>query len=220
MRDLYNAVYVFKSTLPNVSLCHGVYHPEDVFYLSSLSFSPGLYLKFNRDLVGVLWKAKSVIFCSVNSMRMSLGDPSLNVSDEMQGTQYVPIPIDLPGVKPKRILPVGKPIKIVCISRFVQFKIGAIFAIVRYVSYNKNFELLLIGHGPFYFLLKMYRAIFLKDRITIKVGVTPKDLDGLIDCCHIGYAQGTSILEIAKRGLPVIIAPYSNLLDISNCIFV
>jgi hypothetical protein len=32
----------------------------------------------------------------------------------------------------------------------------------------------------------------------------------------IGYAQGTSILEIAKFGIPVIIAPYSRLRDIFN----
>ena len=52
--------------------------------------------------------------------------------------------------------------------------------------------------------------------ITIYGKVNPDDLYQIIKEADLGYAQGTSILEIAKYGIPVVIAPYSRIQDVFN----
>ena len=47
----------------------------------------------------------------------------------------------------------------------------------------------------------------------IEKNVGLNELNKHIDDADFGIAQGTSILEIAKRGKPVIVAPYFSLFD-------
>lgn len=109
--------------------------------------------------------------------------------------------------------------KVLCISRFAAFKIGAVVAFLRLARKNPNLNFTLVGHGPFEFLVTFLIQLWSLTNITLLTDVVPSQLKEIIGKHHIGYAQGTSILEIAKLGKPVIIAPYSRLADIFNSRF-
>lgn len=211
LRDLYNSLFVFSQfNNSKVYFSTGIYHPEDVYYLSSLSIKRSNIIGFNRNLLNNLTLKKAVLYINENALVTSLGKQNELV------TSFIPIPIPMPEKIPNRVLNQNCPIKIVCISRFVGFKIAAVLAIVRFVRKNKGYELSLIGYGIYRFILTFYMRINGMKNVKIYSGIGPEQLDKLIDQADIGYAQGTSILEIAKRGMPVVIAPYSNIPDIFN----
>ncbi len=209
LRDLYNSLYIFtRLGVKNIRFSTGIYHPEDVNYLSSFSFDKSKIIIFNRSLLESMTQKNSVLYINRNALITSLGR---EVDSKLP---FIPIPIPLPDVIPMKEFGNRNQIKIVCISRFVDFKIAAVLAIIRFVRKNKNFELTLIGYGIYKFVLLLYMKMYGMQNVKIYSGIGPDQLDGLIDQADIGYAQGTSILEIAKRGMPVIIAPYSKVLDI------
>ncbi len=211
MRDLYNSLFVFsRFQKSKVYFSTGIYHPEDVYYLSSLSFRQKSFTEFNRHLLYNLTLKNAVLYINKNALVTSLG------SETSFDPKFIPIPIPMPEQIPIRVLDTNRPIKIVCISRFVGFKVAAVLALVRFVRKNKGYELSLIGYGFYQFTLTVYMKIHGIKNVKIYAGIGPEQLDKLIDQGDIGYAQGTSILEIAKRGMPVIIAPYSNIRDIFN----
>lgn len=211
MRDLYNSLFIFsRFHKSKVYFSTGIYHPEDVYYLSSLSFKQSSIIEFNRNLLYNLTLKNAVLYINENALLTSLG------SETTFKPKFIPIPIPMPEHIPNRVLDPKRPIKIVCISRFVGFKIASVLAIIRFVRKNRGYELSLIGYGIYRFILTLYISIHGMKNVRIVAGVGPDQLDDLIDQADIGYAQGTSILEIAKRGIPVVIAPYSNILDIFN----
>lgn len=220
MRDLYNALYVFTRLLHiKVWFSHGVYHPEDVYYLSSLSIQPERIIDKNRDLVGLLYEKKSILFMNRHGLNVSFGPDAPCDSKFEHDSLFVPIPIPLTKENPKNEFDPLRSLKIICISRFVDFKVAAVLSILRYAGNRSGVELLVIGHGPWKVVLNAWIILNRIRNITIKTGITPDELDLYIDSSDIGYAQGTSILEIAKRGLPVLIAPYSRILDLFNTQF-
>lgn len=211
LRDLYNSLYIFsRFKEKKITISTAIYHPEDVYYLSSLSLNKKNIIEFNRNILLTLADKDAVLFPNFNALKTSFGN------DTKYTPQFIPLPILIPDKIPLKILDQAKPIKIVCISRFVSFKIAAVLAIVRFARKNKGYELSLIGYGIYRFVLSFYIKIHHMKNVKIFSGIGPDQLDQLIDQADIGYAQGTSILEIAKRGMPVIIAPYSNILDIFN----
>jgi hypothetical protein len=220
MRDLYNALYVF-TRIPDVEafFAHGIYHPEDVFYQSSLSVRPENIIANNRNLAWRLFKSNSILFVNNNGLKVSLGLDAPYQSELLNAASFAPLPIPVGREIPGRKLDRMRPLRIICISRFVVFKVAAILAIMRYAGNRPGVELLVIGHGPLKFILTGWMKIHRIRNIVITTGVAPNELDAYIDTCDLGYAQGTSILEIAKRGVPVLIAPYSRLRDLFNSRF-
>lgn len=207
-RDLYNSLYIFsRLNDKQITFATGIYHPEDIYYLSSFSVNKKKIIEFNRNLAKEMNKKNGVLFINKNAELMTLGELSF------PNTNYISIPITLSNSLPKRKIDL-KNIKIICISRFVSFKIGSIMGIIRFVKENRCYELHLVGYGIFKFIIDYYIKLHSLKNIIMYQKVDPEKLNSIIDNTDIGYAQGTSILEIAKRGLPVIIAPYSRLLDI------
>lgn len=220
MRDLHNALYVF-TRLPHckVWFSHGVYHPEDVFYLASLSLRPEQIVTRNRDLAQRLHDAKSILFMNHNGLKISLSPNAPCDTALVRESVFIPIPIPINDHIPKREIDSSRSLRIICISRFVDFKVAAVLAIMRFAANRPGVELLVIGHGPWEILLKGWLAIRCVRNISIITNVSPSQLDNYINTCDIGYAQGTSILEIGKRGLPVLIAPYSRIRDLFDSEF-
>lgn len=211
LRDLYNSLYIFtRFSKEKIRISTGIYHPEDVYYLSSLSWSKKSIIDFNRNVLNGFAEKNAVLFPNMNALTTSLGNHT------KFNPKFIPLPIPMPEQIPNRVLDKNRPIRIVCISRFVEFKIAAVLAIVRFVRKNKGYELSLIGYGIYRFILTFYIKINGMKNVKIYSGIGTDQLDKLIDQADIGYAQGTSILEIAKRGMPVVIAPYSNIPDIFN----
>lgn len=211
-RDLYNSLYFFSRLKhKRIQYSTGIYHPEDIFYLSSLSFNKKRIIDFNRSLAYELAKKNAIVFAN-ETARVTTYDSQTYPA----GGSIIPIPIDINGpVQAKQSLNQDK-IRIVSISRFVEFKIGAVFAIVKFIRRNPNIHLDLIGYGSFEILLRAYIAIYNIKNITLHGKVEPAELYKIINQASIGYAQGTSIMEIAKYGIPVVIAPYSRIKDIFN----
>tara|TARA_R110002167_G_scaffold3623_4_gene17661 strand:+ start:24090 stop:24857 length:768 start_codon:yes stop_codon:yes gene_type:complete len=146
----------------------------------------------------------------------SLGEFSYVRQQLVSESVFIPIPIEIDSnVKLKSDRDArSSQIKIICISRFVDFKISAVLGIMRYAASSDNVKLIVIGHGILKFILDIWMFLRKPDNIEILVDVLPNELGIYIDQSDIGFAQGTSILEISKRGLPVIIAPYSRLRDL------
>ncbi len=217
MRDLHNLLYIF-SRLKNIktSFAHGIYHQDDVYYLSSLSLRPKKIINFNKRLADKLFEKNAITFMNQHGLSNTLSSEILNIKNLEKKATFIPIPIPIDGeIHPKKYKGDGK-IKIISISRFATFKVGAVLGIMRAIKNKKNIQLTIIGQGPWSSYLYLWIALNRAKNIKIISGVMPDGLGAYIDDCDIGYAQGTSILEIAKRGLPVIIAPYSKLSDVLN----
>jgi hypothetical protein len=216
MRDLHNAFYFFSQLDGKIWLAHGVYHPEDVLYLGSWSSRRHKLVELNRRLLTRMFFKKSVLFVNDYGLRLSLGLDAKSSQEAAPLAVFAPLPIQIGGEirRPRRES--GRPFRVICISRFVVFKVAAILAIMRRVRGRSDLELLVVGHGSLRFILDAWLAVTGANNISIVTGVGPDQLDSFIDTCDVGYAQGTSILEIAKRGLPVLIAPYSRLRDLFN----
>jgi len=127
-----------------------------------------------------------------------------------------PIPIEISEKKNTRVLNKKEKIRVITISRFSSGKIGAILALIRASRKRKDIEVTVVGHGSWGIVLKIWVAIYKLNNINFIHDARPEDLPDLINQSDIGYAQGTSILEIAKFSVPVIIAPYSLISDIFN----
>jgi len=208
MRDVYNVNYIFsRSKKAEICFSTGIYHAEDFKYLSSLTCNKKEYISFNKNIIRNYERNNAVFFLNKTGKDYIF-------KGEINNAPIIPIPINVAKEIPEKSLLKDRKIKIVSISRFVVFKIAAILSIIRFTQKNKNFELTLIGNGPFDYFIKIIIRIWNMKNIKILNNLRPDQLDEVIDKADIGYAQGTSILEISKRGIPVIIAPYGRLIDI------
>ncbi len=208
LRDFYNSLYIAKTLkLKNLKICHGIYHPEDYLYLSNFTFFKKRLIDVNLRYLNYMNEKHGLIFSTSNSY--DLISTKFDTSQKL----IIPIPIVLDSLSITKS-EISNKVKFICISRFVSFKIASIIAMLNYIRKNKNFELSIVGYGKYKFLIHWYIFFFRIKNVKIYSKIDPDKLHSLIDIHDIGYAQGTSILEIAKRGKPVIIAPYSHLFDI------
>ncbi len=211
-RDLYNSLYFFSRLGgKNIKYCTGIYHPEDVFYLSSLTLTKYKIVEFNRRIASAFAAKNAIVFTNETAR-----DTSCDFINIDSNENIFPIPININNLLIKKKSINKLKLRIVSISRFVDFKIGAVFAIIKFIRKNPTFHLDLIGYGPFEIIIRLYIFIFTVKNITIYGKVNPDDLYQIIKEADLGYAQGTSILEIAKYGIPVVIAPYSRIQDVFN----
>lgn len=216
MRDYVNTSLVFKDLNFDAKIFHGVYHNQDYKYLSSLSFTPQYYQIFFKDILRNLHSNNAVLFMNNHGFLESIGSTNSDLTPNFR-----PIPITLFDDEPvsSEALSTSDINKVLCISRFAAFKIGAVVAFLRLARKNPNLSFTLVGHGPFEFVITFLVRLWSLSNITLRTDVGPSQLKDIISQHDIGYAQGTSILEIAKLGKPVIIAPYSRLRDIFNSKF-
>ena len=213
LRDYVNAVLLFRESALNIELFHGVYHPQDYEYLSSLSLNKSFYHKYFKTIIYKLFINQSILFMNMHGAAENLGH-------EIRNTDVIlrPIPITL-NENLNELKTIKLEGKIICISRFAAFKIGAVIAFLRFAKHRKDARCTLVGNGSFEWLVRFLVKLWSIKNISIHNNIRPDDLRDLVEENNIGYAQGTSILEIAKYGLPVIIAPYSRLKDIFNSKF-
>ena len=217
MRDYVNVSLIFKDLNFNAKIFHGVYHNQDYKYLSSFSLNPKYYHVFFKDILRNLYFNKAVLFMNNHGFIESIGNRNSDLTPDFR-----PIPITLfddDPISSEALILTRNINKVLCISRFAAFKIGAVVAFLRLARKNPNLNFTLVGHGPFEFLVTFLIQLWSLTNITLLTDVVPSQLKEIIGKHHIGYAQGTSILEIAKLGKPVIIAPYSRLADIFNSRF-
>ena len=206
MRELYNSIFLIKALKKKIILKNIILHPEEYKYASSLSIFPSKTINNNRSLLIKLDSSNLNIYPNKNAQIKSIGK-------DMNDNDYYPFPIDVEKNTNLSYKKSFEKINLLTISRFVSFKISTTISLIKLVRKNNKFNLTIVGYGPWKFLIKLYLFFFKCDRVKIYPKQKLEDLKQFILNCDIGFAQGTTILQIAKYSKPVIVAPYSKWYD-------
>jgi glycosyltransferase involved in cell wall biosynthesis len=213
MRDLYIS-YSLSGQLENCTLSHLVLHVQDDLFLGQTILDKLLYkslrirrfgkdrnMNFNRALLGVVNRSKGLISMAeiINVLwerNFGISIPYNNIvplpsfSEENESLSY--------KVNTKRIIWIG---------RIVDFKIPAIIAMITFVSHHGEYSLTIVGDGDKRRIQRYMNKNSLDSCRVRFVGEIPYDqLDEVINRHSIGYAMGTSLIELAKCKIPVIVA--------------
>lgn len=213
-RDLYILIDVAKY-LPSVTITHLILHDEDNLYLGQSlinkleykflkkkKFSNKAILNFNNKLFYELNQANALIG-EKETTKIVMQKYGINLAD----SAIVPPPMCEFEEEPPYVAS-GK--KILWIGRFVDFKLPAIASMLSFISDHQDYTLSLIGDGDMEFINKYAADHNLNLNNVTFLGLQPYDkIDSIIKEHSIGYACGTSIVEIGKHGLPVITALFS-----------
>jgi len=213
MRDLYT-VSALAAKLARVAVVHLILHIQDDLYVGQtvlekllyrmtgrLRFGNSKIIKFNRSLLSML-NARGGLICMADliaeAWRKKFG--ILIPHDHV-----VPLPsfVATPADKARRT----NNRKILWIGRLVDFKIPALLAMIDCLSVLDEYTFTIVGGGDRSAILaRMKERNIQPDRVRFSGEVSYADLEGVIADHSIGYAMGTSLVELARFRIPVIVA--------------
>ncbi len=227
MKDLYFAIMINKG-IKNSSISHLILHVEDFLYLGQTIFDKFLYfltkkrlfrnkklIDLNKSLLRSVFQKNGIISMAevINQIWKKNNIIDINIKNT------VPLPTFTESVKIKKNL--NNNFKIIWIGRIVDFKIPSLFAMIDFVSDNRKYSLTIIGDGDMLKLKRYVQSKKLSEANIIFLGQVPYNQLGQIITEHsIGYAMGTSLVELAQYKIPVIIALASfthKVFDIQIC---
>lgn len=211
-RDLFMVSDLSKQ-LKHVKVSHLVLHPQDHLYacqsiINKLLEEYGGARRFGRkDMI-----ANNVSLFNEVAAKGAL-IPMTEVSARVWREKYY-INIESEDVVP---LPTSEfpdynfhPInnkKILWIGRIVNFKIPALLVVLNFLKRHSDYSLTIIGYGAEKLIHDYMKDHGIQDGQVIFMGkVAYAQLGEVIKKHSIGYAMGTSIIEIARYGIPVIMA--------------
>lgn len=213
LRDLYTSFLLSRKVL-NASVSHLVLHIQDDLFLGQTLFDKLFYLffgtrkfsnhkniKLNRAVLKIINSNKGLISMAeiINDYwykQFQLLIPNQNI---------IPLPSfkKIPEIEYQKL----NNKKIIWIGRIVDFKIPAIIAMIEFVSKNEEYSLTIVGDGSRKKITDYLNSKSLNvSRIKFEGEVPYKDLGEIIKGHSIGYAMGTSLIELAMYKIPVIIA--------------
>lgn len=214
-RELY--VSVDLSKMLNITPFHLLLHPLDHLYVSQ-----SLTDKIKQNYIGKqrfskldILKINKKIIESLNEkgLLISMND---NISDRVE-YDFDLVPkhtIALPVFDDSLKLNVRKKSNknIVWVGRLVDFKLPAIFAMIDFLDQNIDYTFNIIGYGEEervrkYINKKNNKKI--NSQVKYLGKIDHSILKNKIKEFDVGYAMGTSIIELSSMGLPVIIATAS-----------
>ncbi len=210
-RDLYMLVDLAKRD-SSYTITHLILHDQDNLYVcqtlwdklvykykGSRLFSNKKQLEFNNHLFRDLVEAGGMIAEKMTT-KIVMSQYGINIDDDI----IVPPPM---CVFPEKVPKVENNKKIIWLGRVVDLKLPAICAMLDFVCRHKDYSLTIIGDGEIEFL-KSYMNNQGLDYSNIDFkGIVPySEISGIIKQHSIGYACGTSIVEIGQYGLPVVTA--------------
>ena len=210
-RDLYMLVDLAKRD-SSYTITHLILHDQDNLYVcqtiwdklvykfkGTRNFSNKKQLEFNNQLFRDLVEAGGMIAEKMTT-KIVMSQYGIKIDDEI----IVPPPM---CVFPERVPVVENNKKIIWLGRVVDFKLPAICAMLGFVCRHKDYCLTIIGDGEIEFL-KSYMSNQGLDYSNIDFkGIVPyNEIGSIIKQHSIGYACGTSIVEIGQYGLPVVTA--------------
>ena len=225
MRDLYTLVDVAKSN-SNFTITHLILHDEDNLYACQTltdkliqlcggrrRFSNKKLLGFNNRLFRVLIDVGGLIAEKMTT-KIVLSQYNIQIGDDI----IVPPPMCVFKEQKPSVVNNGK---IIWMGRIVDFKLPAICAMLDFVIQHKKYSLTIVGDGETEYLNRYIDEHGGNcDNIFFKGTVPYNEIGQIIKQHSIGYACGTSIVEIGKYGLPVITAlasPTHTLFERSIC---
>lgn len=212
-RELYTVFDIAKNN-PKYRVGHLILHNQDNLYVcqslldklkmrfgGKRRFSRKAQIRFNKQLFNTICNQSIVI--PQSELQADLLKEEYDINTEKE--KVVPLPsYDFTnGIskKPKNNN------KIIWIGRIVDFKLPALIAMLEFISTHPQYTLTVVGDGEID-KVKSYatsNAIDLNN-VTFAGKVDYSKLGEIIQEHGIGYAMGTSIIEIGKYGIPVIMA--------------
>jgi glycosyltransferase involved in cell wall biosynthesis len=213
MRDLHTAVALSESR-SGLSITHLVLHIQDDLYTGQTLADKVRYrltgerrfnllknVEFNRSLLKRLNDNRGVI-CMAEVIAKHWSN---QFQIEIPREKIVPLPsfVEKTLVVPRQ----DNNRSIIWLGRLVDFKMPAILAMIRFLSANDGYTLTIVGSGDFDRIRNaMQTNKVLPDRVKF-IGELGYDAIGQEILKHsIGYAMGTSLVELAMYRIPVVVA--------------
>lgn len=213
MRDLY-AVRAACTELANATIIHLILHIQDDLYLGQTvaekivyrltrrrCFGNSATINFNRQLLSEINGNRGLI-CMADLIAEVWHS---NFGIDIPADRIIPLPSFVENsedcVQENR----GK--KIIWIGRIVDFKTPALLAMIDFLASKDGYELTIIGDGDRSALIKRMKDQGINpNRINFLGEVPYSRLGEFIRGHSIGYAMGTSLIELARFRIPVVIA--------------
>lgn len=214
MRDLYTVTALTKN-IELASITHLILHIQDDHYLGQTVFEKLLYLltkrrrftnlppiQFNRELIKKINQNGGLI-----CMAELISDVwSRNFGIAIPRDHIIPLPSFVEEAEYLHASKKNKH-KIIWVGRIVDFKIPALCAMIDFLAEDMRYRLTIVGSGDERKILRhMDRRGVSRDRVNFMGEVQYSELPNAIRGHSIGYAMGTSLVEIARHRIPVVIA--------------
>lgn len=212
LKDIY-LVNEFLLKAQNGTLNHLILHIQDYLFFGQSLLDKLIYLITKKQIFS-LQRNIDYNISLIKAINFSQGLISMaeiinevwekEIKIDMSSCNIVPLPSFSRGQK---ALNMTSNKKIIWIGRIVDFKIPALLNIIEYVSQDVNYSLTIVGDGE----IKKIKQIALKekynlDRIKFLGEIEHSNLENIILNHSIGYAMGTSLIELARMKIPVIVA--------------
>lgn len=212
LRDLYMVIDLNKRHPGSIS--HLILHNQDYLYLGRTlydgikgkltgkrQFGNNKNLSFNKAIIEQINSKRGLIPMSWIITQLWKREIGLEIPEDMI--------VSLPsfsvkdGISPKK----ENNKKIIFIGRLVDFKFASLFAMFNFIKRNPNYHLTVVGNGDKERALNYINENGIPSENIHFVGeVSYSELPKIISEHSIGYAAGTSIIECAQQGIPVIMA--------------
>ncbi|SFE68650.1 glycosyltransferase [Paracidovorax wautersii] len=213
MRDLFTAT-ALAAKLPVASITHLILHIQDDLYAGQtlaekliyrltgkLSFGNSKLICFNRSLLTMLNKNDGLI-CMADLIAHNW---QRNFGISIPSDHIVPLPSFVPPAEGRKAKETDK--RILWIGRLVDFKIPALLALIDFLAHADGYKATIVGGGDrSHILARMKECRVATDRVDFIGEVSYDGLEDVIRTHSIGYAMGTSLIELARFKIPVIVA--------------
>lgn len=213
MRDLYTA-FALAKRYERISVTHLILHVQDDLYLGQTLLDKAIYyltkkrffnnrrmIDFNRKLLSILNKNGGLI-CMAEVISKYWNNTFEIIIKEKN---IIPLPSFI--VEECNEITTKNRKSIIWIGRIIDFKIPSLIAMIEFIADNIDYTFTIIGDGD---IKKIQKAIIKNKikpgRINILGEVYYNDLSRIVKNHSIGYAMGTSLIELAKHKIPVIVA--------------
>lgn len=212
-RDLYLTIDLTKNMSYRIKIVHLILHDQDNLYccqtlvdkirlklLGKRYFSSQKMIKFNETLFNIVNK-KGVLIPQSDFIVKLWGE---KFGIEMDYSQVVPLPAC--NFLEYNYNPTNNK-KILWIGRIIDFKIPALCSLLNFLKRRSDYSLSIVGYGAEEYIRKYIADHHINiEQIRFLGKINYDELGNVISNHSIGYAMGTSIIEIAQYGIPVIMA--------------
>lgn len=213
MRDLYMVSQLTKE-IPHSKVVHLVLHYQDNLYVSQSVKDKFVKRYFHKEKYS---RKRQIAFNKMLFNKLCDNDAIIPMGDLMVNywTKCFDIHlksenvVSLPTADfPESIdFPKENNHKIIFIGRIVDFKIPALCVMLNYINRHKEYSLTVVGDGDMLFIDNYIEQHHIdRSRIHFIGQVDYNKLGNVIKEHSIGYAMGTSVIEICKQGLPAVMA--------------
>ena len=219
MRDLHimnDLMLSNRMARPGYSITHLLLHPLDHLYLcqnlqdkfwhwllGNENYSQRENVQANTNLLAAVAESDSLIPMNINILNRFRQDTNINLNQ----STIVPLPCYISSNKKREVAcQIEYPLKIVWMGRIVDFKLPAILAMIDVIANTQGVEFYIIGYGNERAVKKYIKKKNVGRRVKLVGKVKPGELPAALSKYDIGYAMGTSLVELTAHGLPTIVA--------------